>query len=121
MMTSKTRKRACVPGEAMCARRAGTGRAAGVVRWAGVAVDEDLICVRCGRAVVSRRADYALFERMHWLCFHLEFEHEADPDEACGDPSCPWWHVEVFRRELERLGRSPDEVIARAIRERWNL
>lgn len=29
---------------------------------------------------------------MHWACFHYEFEHfagEGDPDEACGDPSCP--------------------------------
>jgi hypothetical protein len=35
---------------------------------------------------------YETFERMHWVCFHYEFEHEAssaDPDIACKNPSCP--------------------------------
>jgi hypothetical protein len=33
---------------------------------------------------------YDVFERMHFLCFHLEFEHgEHDPDEGCGVPGCP--------------------------------
>jgi len=68
---------------------------------------------------VTRLEDIELFEGMHWLCFHLEYEHEADPDEACGDPSCPWWHIQVFRRELESLGQNPDEVIEQAVKERW--
>jgi hypothetical protein len=39
-------------------------------------------------------AQYDVFERMHWVCFHYEFEHEVadpnrDPDEACEDPICP--------------------------------
>jgi hypothetical protein len=39
---------------------------------------------------VVNRQWFEVFERMHWLCFHLEFEHgEHDPDEACTDPSCP--------------------------------
>ena len=68
---------------------------------------------------MTRLEDIELFEGMHWLCFHLEYEHEADPDEACGDPSCPWWHIQVFRRELESLGQNPDEVIEQAVKERW--
>jgi hypothetical protein len=30
------------------------------------------------------------FERMHYLCFHLEFEHsDCEPDEGCDVPGCP--------------------------------
>ena len=50
------------------------------------------VCNRCGKPVIRNRERYEVFERMHWLCFHYEFEHEAgagDPDIACGDPSCP--------------------------------
>lgn len=35
-----------------------------------------------------------MFEGMHYVCFHYEFEHEsakpdADPDDDCGQPGCP--------------------------------
>lgn len=50
---------------------------------------EDFACVRCGREVVAERRNYVTFERMHWACFHYEFEHEGDPDVRCFDPSCP--------------------------------
>ena len=51
----------------------------------------DPICTRCGLPVKKNKDSYELFEKMHWLCFHLEFEHgEYDPDEGCDDPSCPW-------------------------------
>jgi len=40
--------------------------------------------------VVKQAEHYNTFERMHWVCFHLEFEHQADPDEVCSDPSCFW-------------------------------
>jgi hypothetical protein len=32
---------------------------------------------------------YDVFERMHWVCFHFEFEHQGDPDAPCRDPGCP--------------------------------
>ncbi len=37
---------------------------------------------------------FETFERMHWVCFHYEFEHDArgegvDPDEDCGVAGCP--------------------------------
>jgi hypothetical protein len=52
------------------------------------------VCVRCGRPVRVNADRYDVFERMHWVCFHDEFEHEVgapdrDPDQACGDPGCP--------------------------------
>jgi hypothetical protein len=54
---------------------------------------------------------YEVFERMHWLCFHIMFEHDGDPDEPCEDPSCPRLHIRIFRRKLEQLGYDPDEVL----------
>jgi hypothetical protein len=31
-----------------------------------------------------------MFEGMHYVCFHYEFEHDpADPDDDCGVPGCP--------------------------------
>ena len=51
----------------------------------------DPLCDRCHRPVTRSRDSYETFERMHWVCFHYEFEHgdTLDPDTACGDPSCP--------------------------------
>ncbi|WP_438449456.1 hypothetical protein [Gorillibacterium sp. sgz5001074] len=49
------------------------------------------ICRRCGQPVRVYETEYDIFEGMHWICFHFEFEHgEFDPDEPCNDPSCPW-------------------------------
>ncbi|MPZ71103.1 MAG: hypothetical protein GEU71_16495 [Actinobacteria bacterium] len=49
------------------------------------------ICLRCGRHVRANADSYETFERMHWVCFHFEYEHgdDRDPDQACGDPRCP--------------------------------
>jgi hypothetical protein len=61
----------------------------------GMTDSDELKCRRCGVAVQRNRARYDTFEHMHWLCFHLEFEHQADglypgdPDIACRDPACP--------------------------------
>jgi hypothetical protein len=39
-----------------------------------------------------------VFEKMHFLCFHLEFEHgDYDPDEPCSDPGCFWRVSEPWR------------------------
>jgi hypothetical protein len=61
-------------------------------------------------------ADYETFEKMHYVCFHYEFEHDpADADEECSTGGCPsrrvgvrktladWtdWDVAAFR-----LGRA---------------
>lgn len=80
-----------------------------------------LICRRCGQPVVVNASRYDVFEQMHWLCFHLEFEHQSDPDEECGDPSCPLWKIQVFRQALVAFGQDPDAIMGEAIKERWNL
>jgi|KBSMisStaDraftv2_1062788.scaffolds.fasta_scaffold1161122_2 hypothetical protein len=62
--------------------------------------DQHAICVRCHRPV-GKVEHFETFERMHWVCFHLEYEHDADPDEPCRDPACFW------RRNVES-GASSD-------------
>lgn len=56
--------------------------------------EETLTCRRCHQPVIRNAENYETFERMHWSCFHYEFEHEPagsspDPDIACRDPGCP--------------------------------
>lgn len=59
------------------------------------------ICKRCGQPVIINQDYYDVFEGMHWLCFHLSFEHgNYDPDEPCDDPSCPWNRIsESYRAD----------------------
>lgn len=48
------------------------------------------VCRRCGRPVRIGRGNYEVFEGMHFVCFHYEFEHDpADPDDDCGVAGCP--------------------------------
>jgi hypothetical protein len=79
------------------------------------------ICRRCDEPVTVNAESYDVFEGMHWLCFHLEFEHQADPDEPCGDPGCPWWHIAVLKEKLSQLGCDPKLAIKEAIAKRWKL
>jgi hypothetical protein len=51
--------------------------------------DAELLCARCGRQVRVNRDSYQIFERMHYVCFHYEFEHYGDPDEVCDAGGCP--------------------------------
>ena len=52
--------------------------------------NDDPICVRCNRPVRVSRDQFEVFERMHYICFHYEFEHDpADPDEECRASGCP--------------------------------
>jgi hypothetical protein len=47
-------------------------------------------CLRCGRPVRVSAAQFETFERMHYVCFHYEFEHDpSDPDEVCSAGGCP--------------------------------
>jgi len=34
-------------------------------------------CRRCNRPVVREANNFEVFERMHWSCFHYEFEHRV--------------------------------------------
>jgi hypothetical protein len=47
----------------------------------------DRNCRRCGQTVESDQFD--VFERMHYVCFHFEFEHTGDVDQECGAGGCP--------------------------------
>lgn len=47
------------------------------------------VCTRCGLAVEASRGQYEVFERMHYTCFHYEFEHDGDPDVECAAGGCP--------------------------------
>ena len=54
--------------------------------------DDAPLCVRCGRPVVLSRGSYDVFERMHFLCFHMRVSSTGrllDPDEGCDVPGCP--------------------------------
>ena len=53
-------------------------------------MSSDLLCRRCGLPVVKFAADYAVFEQMHYVCFHYEFEHgDIEPDRECAAGGCP--------------------------------
>jgi len=82
---------------------------------------EKKICKRCKQPITVNANNYDIFEQMHWLCFHLEYEHGDDPDKACGDPSCPWWLIDLFKDKLSQLDIDPETVIKEAIAKRWNL
>jgi hypothetical protein len=50
----------------------------------------DGTCRRCHRPVRSNAAHYETFERMHYVCFHYEFEHgDIDVDDECRSAGCP--------------------------------
>ena len=52
---------------------------------------ETIACRRCGKPILVNAAICKTLEEMHWVCFHLEYEHgNCDPDEPCGDPKCFW-------------------------------
>ncbi len=60
----------------------------------------NLTCRRCGKPVVVNAANYKTFEGMHWVCFHLEYEHvNHDPDEPCEDPGCFWKKATGAKRD----------------------
>jgi len=59
---------------------------------------EPKICTHCSKPVIKNENFYDVFENMHWLCFHLEFEHNTeDVDTACNDPSCIWRRQPVYK------------------------
>lgn len=51
---------------------------------------DDLLCRRCRRPVRVSADRFGVFEQMHYVCFHYEFEHDPfDPDEECDAGGCP--------------------------------
>ena len=67
---------------------------------------EPPLCRRCDRPVEISRDQYDIFEQMHYVCFHYEFEHDpADPDEECSAGGCP--SAAVNPRPDRRPGPQP--------------
>ena len=79
-----------------------------------------LKCRKCGKAINKfKRDSETLFEGMHWLCFHFEYEHEGEPDSACADFSCPNLKIEIFGKTLEAMGVDTEKLIADVIKNGW--
>lgn len=55
--------------------------------------DKQNKCARCGQAADT--SDFLIFERMHYVCFHYEFEHQGDVDTECNAGGCPSRNVEL--------------------------
>lgn len=45
-----------------------------------------------------------MFEQMHYVCFHFEFEHRADPDVECSAGGCPAAGIRVPSRFVRTDG-----------------
>jgi hypothetical protein len=74
-------------------------------------------CRRCGLRIEFNAETADVFEGMHWLCFHLEFEHDADPDVRCSDfAGCPWWTIAHLEQKVKELGLDPVEVRLEGVR-----
>jgi hypothetical protein len=84
-------------------------------------VEPILKCRKCGKAIVKfgNEAEQ-LFEGMHWLCFHFEYEHEGEPDAACGDFSCPNLKIETYEAILREAGIDPQREVANEVKRRLN-
>lgn len=67
-----------------------------------------LLCHRCHRPVEMSRDRFDVFEHMHYVCFHYEFEHDpADPDEECAAGGCP--SAAINPRPDRRPGTGPPD------------
>jgi hypothetical protein len=62
------------------------------------------VCRRCGLPVEANAEDYDIFEQMHYVCFHFEFEHRGDPDVECPAGGCPAAGIRVPSRFLRTAG-----------------
>lgn len=82
---------------------------------------DDSVCVRCHQPItVDPALSRDVFEGMHWLCFHLEFEHDTDPDTRCGDVvGCPWWKIKHLEDGLRAVGLDPSEVVAQGLQKHF--
>ena len=67
-----------------------------------------VICRFCNKPL-DENSDSSLFEGMHWLCFHLCFEHDGSPDLPCLDPSCLWNQLQ----ELREMAK-PSSVVSKS-------
>ena len=76
-----------------------------------------LNCKSCGSEIDE--TSHETFEGMHWLCFHLAFEHTTEPNEPCESRLCPIWHLQILKEHLEKSGQNVDEIINNAVEKHW--
>ena len=62
------------------------------------------VCRRCHLPVEASADNYGVFEQMHYVCFHFEFEHQGDPDIECAAGGCPAAGIRVPARYLRTEG-----------------
>lgn len=79
----------------------------------------NLVCKSCGGKINDGKENYDMFEGMHWLCFHLAFEHHTDPDEPCDSRLCPVWHLKILRKHIEKTGQNPEKIINAEVEKQW--
>lgn len=73
----------------------------------------EALCRRCGRPVRVTAGSYETFEKMHYVCFHYEFEHgDVDVDEECGAGGCPSASLTGGRDEVIGTARALAEEAA---------
>jgi hypothetical protein len=62
------------------------------------------------------RDSFEIFKRMHYVCFHYEFEHDGfDPDEECDAGGCPPAWTSMARAHcdfalLDRADRAAEDT-----------
>ena len=62
------------------------------------------VCVRCHRPVRVGARQFEVFEKMHYVRFHHDFEHDpADPDEECQAGGCPSFRLDAPSTALRGL------------------
>jgi hypothetical protein len=84
-------------------------------------IEPILKCRKCRKEIVKFKNEAEeIFEGMHWLCFHFEYEHEGEPDEACADYSCPNLKIGIYEKKLKELGLEPQKEIEMEIKRRWS-
>jgi hypothetical protein len=73
---------------------------------------ESRVCRRCGRPVEASRDQFEVFEQMHYVCFHYEFEHDPrDPDEECSAGGCPSAAVTPAQRPEQPRDSLVEEIV----------
>ncbi len=85
-------------------------------------VDPILKCRKCGKEISKFKQNAEqIYEGMHRLCFHFEYEHEGEPDESCADDSsCPNFKIKVYEKKLKEAGVDLQKVLEEEIKKGWN-